>query len=215
MSTASADQRERRRLALEMLDRRRADGTAGRTQAARVLGRSASADRHRPRVRAAARGRDPRRARLGARRVGAGAGAEPAAEPPERARLTYVFISHDLAVAEYFCDRVAVLYLGQVMELADRTTLFRHAAAPLHGVAALRRARSRVPVDARGAPAAAADRRSRLGGRPPARLPVRAALPGRPRPRCLQQERPPITTHGEDHLVACHFPGEAGLPFGR
>ncbi|HEY4996418.1 MAG TPA: ATP-binding cassette domain-containing protein, partial [Solirubrobacteraceae bacterium] len=43
--------------------------------------------------------------------------------------LTYVFISHDLAVAEYFCDRVAVLYLGQVMEIAKRADLF---ARPLH-----------------------------------------------------------------------------------
>jgi len=47
----------------------------------------------------------------------------------EQLGLTYVFISHDLAVAEYFCDRVAVLYLGQVMELADREVLFRK---PLH-----------------------------------------------------------------------------------
>src|SRR6202035_4283561 len=43
--------------------------------------------------------------------------------------LTYVFISHDLAVAEYFCDRIAVLYLGQVMEVADRARLFH---SPLH-----------------------------------------------------------------------------------
>ena len=43
--------------------------------------------------------------------------------------LTYVFIVHDLAVAEYFCDRLAVLYLGAVMELTDRDRLFRE---PLH-----------------------------------------------------------------------------------
>ena len=53
--------------------------------------------------------------------------------------LTYVFISHDLAVAEYFCDRVAVLYLGQVMEIADRDDAVPQAAAPILGVAALGR----------------------------------------------------------------------------
>ena len=47
----------------------------------------------------------------------------------EQLGLTYLFIIHDLSVAEYFCDRVAVLYLGAVMELADRETLFH---APLH-----------------------------------------------------------------------------------
>ena len=47
----------------------------------------------------------------------------------ERFSLTYVFIVHDLAVAEYFCDRLAVLYLGGVMELADREAIFNE---PLH-----------------------------------------------------------------------------------
>src|SRR6202035_5657043 len=47
----------------------------------------------------------------------------------DQLEMTYVFISHDLAVAEYFCDRVAVLYLGQVMEVGDRAALFHN---PLH-----------------------------------------------------------------------------------
>lgn len=44
-------------------------------------------------------------------------------------RLTYVFISHDLNVVEYMSDRVAVMYLGQVVELCDAAELYR---APLH-----------------------------------------------------------------------------------
>ena len=47
----------------------------------------------------------------------------------ERLSLTMLFISHDLDVVEYLCDRVVVLYLGKVMEVASTTELF---ARPLH-----------------------------------------------------------------------------------
>ena len=43
--------------------------------------------------------------------------------------LTYLFISHDLSVMRFICDRIAVIHKGQLMELADTETLFRH---PLH-----------------------------------------------------------------------------------
>ncbi|MEM1444940.1 MAG: oligopeptide/dipeptide ABC transporter ATP-binding protein [Planctomycetota bacterium] len=43
--------------------------------------------------------------------------------------LSYLFIAHNLAVVEHFCDRIAVMYLGRIVELADRQTLY---ANPLH-----------------------------------------------------------------------------------
>jgi len=123
--------------------------------------------------------------------------------------LTYVFITHDLAVAEYFCDRVAVLYLGQVMEIADRSTLF---GSPLHpySVSLL----SVVPVPAAGGRKRRTDRPELIGEvgsvveRPPG-CPFEPRCPvGRGREVCRTQ-RPPLTSSAKGHWVACHFPGEA------
>jgi oligopeptide/dipeptide ABC transporter ATP-binding protein len=120
--------------------------------------------------------------------------------------LTYVFIVHDLAVAEYFCDRVAVLYLGAIQELADRETIFRE---PLHPytVALLSavpipdpesgRRRQRIVLQGEVSPFGA------IQG-----CPFRARCPtGRDREIC-RVERPLLREVRSGHWVACHFPGE-------
>jgi oligopeptide/dipeptide ABC transporter ATP-binding protein len=126
--------------------------------------------------------------------------------------MTYVFISHDLAVAEYFCDRVAVLYLGQVMELGDRQSLFHN---PLHPytVSLL----SAVPVPSLGGRSRRAKRTQLIGevgsvvDRPPG-CPFEPRCPvGRGREVC-RTTRPPLSAAGPTHAVACHFPGELAPP---
>ena len=91
-----------------------------------------------------------------------------------------LFITHDLAAVEFLAQRVAVMYLGQLVEVADRASLFRHAAAPVHAGAAVRGAGPGP------GPAAvpAADRALRRGaepGVPAVRVPVPPAVSGRDR----------------------------------
>ena len=50
-------------------------------------------------------------------------------DPQDENQLTYLFIAHDLAVVRHICDRVAVMYLGRVVEMAPKARLF---SAPLH-----------------------------------------------------------------------------------
>jgi oligopeptide/dipeptide ABC transporter ATP-binding protein len=117
--------------------------------------------------------------------------------------LTYIFITHDLSVVEYISDRVAVMYLGKIVELAESEDLY---ADPLHPYT--RALLSAIPV-------ADLDRKSKriiLKGDVP--NPVNPPSGCSFHPRCPQaqevcnRETPRLTKykrHGKEHFAACHF----------
>ena len=122
-----------------------------------------------------------------------------------------LFITHDLATVEYLCDRVAVMYLGKIVELAPTAELFADAEASVHAGAALRRGRARSrSCSARGR-AIVLEGDSRARSTPPSgcrfrtRCPLAAALGAavaRARSRCSSMS-------GGGHLVACHLVARA------
>ncbi|WP_336367463.1 ABC transporter ATP-binding protein [Marinobacter sp. C2H3] len=123
----------------------------------------------------------------------------------ERHGLTYLFITHDLAVVEHFGTRVAVMYLGRVCELADTATLF---AAPRHPYTqALLSAIPRLEDDR--------PNHIRLKGEvpTPVNLPSGCVFHGRcpyANERC-RQEVPALIATDEGGRVACHAVEEGRL----
>src|SRR4029077_18134909 len=112
--------------------------------------------------------------------------------------LTYLFISHNLAVVEHMADRVAVMYYGRIVEIADRDELY---ANPRHPY-------TRALFNA--VPAPDPERRSmklEVRGEPPdpAHLPSGCRFRNRcpfAMERCAGEE-PVLAPAGEGHLVAC------------
>jgi len=128
-----------------------------------------------------------------------------------RFRLGYLFISHDLAVVRHIADRVAVMYLGKIVELADAAQLF---AAPRHPYT--HALLSAVPAPDPGAGRARAARRLRLEGDVP--NPIDPPAGCRFHPRCpharerCRREAPALADDGAGHRTACHFWAEIAPP---
>lgn len=116
----------------------------------------------------------------------------------ENFHLTYLFISHDLSVVHYLSDRIAVMYLGRIVEIAESDELCRRPAHPY-----TRALFSALPlVD---------EQRERivLSGDPPNPVNPPSGCPFHTRcPQAFERCRnePPKTFHrGGGHLVACHL----------
>ena len=119
--------------------------------------------------------------------------------------LTYVFISHDLAVVESLCDKIAVMYLGRIVEYAPRDQLFEHPRHPYTRVLL-----SSVPI---------------AGQKPMGRVPLTGELPNPAKPprgcafepRCYKAgeqcktDRPPLKFIDQGRQVACFHPDDSDL----
>ncbi len=123
-------------------------------------------------------------------------------ELKEKEHLTYMFISHDLSVVRYISDRICVMYLGNVVELADAATIFADPRHP-YTVALL----SSIPSTD---PDAAAKERIILEGNIPS--PIKPPSGCKFHTRCYMacekcQRVPPELREVEPgHFLACHFP---------
>jgi peptide/nickel transport system ATP-binding protein len=125
-----------------------------------------------------------------------------------RRGLSYIFISHDLAVVKYMADTIGVMYLGKLVEIGPSVEIYERAAHPY----------TRALIDTIPEPDVARARAGR-GKHITGELPSALQPPSgcRFRTRCpfaqevCAREEPPLRPFGERHLAACHFPLQVPL----
>lgn len=134
-------------------------------------------------------------------------------ELQEEMQFATLFITHDLSTVEFFCDRVAVMYLGKIMETGSREEIFTDPKHPytqaLLSAAvvpdpAIQRSRSRVVLSG--------DIPSSMNPPSGCRFRTRCPLEPESRPRSTEEEPLLRDASGRGHLVACHLvkPGGEG-----